>query len=258
MYFIQQEISPDIAREMLSRNFRNRPLNAHRVASYASSMLHGEWTQSPSPICFDTSGHLKDGQHRLSAIIKANIPVSLTIAYDVPSDCVIDKGLARSTGDSLYMRGLVRKELCGTQVIAMVNRYLEILNNGNPSSDDDKAAFITANEQPILDAVSISKKGSTKPICSKAGVQAALLGAILHGVDKNKLDAFARIVNTGFMDSPSQSPAIILRNYILATRLGGGGAANELAAYAQMAIRDFINETPRRTKYKKKENVYIA
>lgn len=256
MYFKRETISPDRARELLARNIRNRRLNSKRVKMYSDDIKNGNWTESPFPICIDSEGNLIDGQHRLTAVVESGIPTIMTVAYNVPQDAVIDKGLERSTGDALYMRGLINKNMSSGRAVAIVNRYMAI-NGKEIISDTEKATFINTNEDKIEKAISISKTGTHQAICDKASIQTAILGALQHGVSESELRRFATVVNTGFMEQPSESAAIILRNYIFQTPISGATASNEVCAVTQMAIKDFISKTPRRSKYRKKLHIYI-
>ena len=92
MYFDTKVITPDMAKEWLEKNVKNRRLNMFRVDVLVKDMKDGKFTLSPSPICFDHDGYLIDGQHRLSACVLANVPIVSVVAYDVPSDVVIDRG----------------------------------------------------------------------------------------------------------------------------------------------------------------------
>lgn len=261
MYFTQKTITPEIATQMLLDNVHNRRLNAKRVQTLMSDMKNGNWTESPQPICFDTQNKLIDGQHRLSAVVRSGVPVVMTIAYDVPRSAVIDKGLERSTGDALFMRGVISEEMSKRDAQAVVNRYLSICvgaSRANTLSDTSKVDFINQNAAYIAKAISISRIGGGRDaICKRAGIQAAILGALMSGVPEEKLIAFARVVNSGFMEFPNQSSAIILRNYTIGHPTTGETAANKLCACTEMAIRDFVNEVPRRQKYRRKFHIYI-
>lgn len=87
MNFVQQVVTPEMAAEMLRHNVLNRRLNKTRVQTLISAIKNGTWTESPQPICFDKDGNLIDGQHRLEAIVRAEVPVVMTIAeHDADRD----------------------------------------------------------------------------------------------------------------------------------------------------------------------------
>lgn len=257
MNIVRTEITPDMARIMLLNNPRNRPLNKKRVSTLVHDVRCGQWTDSPSPISLNDKGELLDGQHRLTAIAEANQALPLYVAYDVPDYAVFDKNIVRKRGEALYMRGLIDKRFSGNKVMAVVNRYLDICGMRG-SSDTDKAAFINEYGNTVMDAITISMAGAAKSICNRAGCQVGIFAALRKGVDADVLYSFTKCVNTGFMDTASESAAIILRNYILEHPTAGSVAANTLAAYTQMCIRDYVENTPRRRKYSRPAHIYIT
>jgi hypothetical protein len=68
-----QTVTPKKAAEYLARNTANRPLAKRTVREFAQAMRRGEWLVTHQGIAFDTTGALVDGQHRLAAIIEADI-----------------------------------------------------------------------------------------------------------------------------------------------------------------------------------------
>lgn len=259
-------ITPDIAKEMLEKNFNNRNILANRVKQYADDMRRGLWTYNQDLITLNEKGELTNGQHRLMAIIKANTPIKMFVGYNLPNDCVIDKGRERSTGDALYMRGLIEKEVSTTHAIALANAYLRISEKSNKISDTLKGEFISANTEYILRSLAISKAGKltgVSPRCAKAGIQAAILGALKCGISETSLFEFFTLVNSGYPSSArtseEQSVGFTLIRYIDNVYTPSGGqSAKELTMVTQMAIRDYVKKCPRYRLYKEYENVYIT
>jgi hypothetical protein len=71
-------ISPKMAKEILDKNFSNRRVDKRRVNQYAKDMIEGLWkTNTGEALKITKSNRFVDGQHRLHAIIQANIPVSI-------------------------------------------------------------------------------------------------------------------------------------------------------------------------------------
>ena len=256
MYFNIETITPERAKELLLNSRRNRRLNTGRVTTYANDIRNGKWTQSPEPICLDEEGKLTNGQHRLNAVILAGIPIQCAVAYNVPIDAVVDKGLERASGDALYMRGLVSKEMSSAKVIAIVNRYLTMLGRERVS-DTDRAEFIISNQDNIAKTLRIAGVNARNSLCSRAPVASAILGALNSGVPDDVLVRFATVVNTGFMSNANESAAIVLRNCILNMALHGGTQSGNLCLISQMSIRDFSDGTPRKRNYSKLQPVYI-
>ena len=107
------EITPDRAAKWLENNFRNRPVKEDVVHAYARDMLAGVWVATHQGIAFNDRDELIDGQHRLMAIVAANITVRMMVTFGLPSkidgkemttmDCV-DRGRTRSVADQLKIQ----------------------------------------------------------------------------------------------------------------------------------------------------------
>src|SRR5437588_1496250 len=102
-----QTITPKKAQEYLEPNTANRPLATHTVKDFAGAMRRGEWRVTHQGIAFDTAGALVDGQHRLAAIVEADVPVEITVFTEVPDGAfdVLDTGKRRNAADVLAIEG---------------------------------------------------------------------------------------------------------------------------------------------------------
>lgn len=61
----------------------NKVVDNTRVKMIANDIASGNWNPGNNTIAFDTNGCLKDGHHRLSAVIKAGIGVDMIVVYGV-------------------------------------------------------------------------------------------------------------------------------------------------------------------------------
>jgi hypothetical protein len=102
-----QTITPRKAAEYLDRNTTNRPLSKRTVREFADAMRRGEWRVTHQGIAFDVHGVLVDGQHRLAAIVEADIPIDVTVFTDVAEGAfdVLDTGRRRHAADVLAIEG---------------------------------------------------------------------------------------------------------------------------------------------------------
>lgn len=251
-------VTPVMAKAMLEKNENNRPISRQVVTMMARDIKSGNWTASTDCIAFDTNGVLINGQHRLSAIIMANTPVELDIKYGVPHDAIIDKGRTRSTGDSLYMRGVLSKELSRQSIMAIAKRYLIILGNERPS-DSEVADLILKNSELLLKVVKISGSNG-EDLCKTAGARTGIFAALLKGVDIDFMAKFCKVVNTGFPDvSIESTPAIVLAKHLRKTKGGNGQMRmNEECAVTEMAIKDSYNNVQRKRMYQNPTHVYLT
>lgn len=101
------DITPDMAREMLTYNTHNRNLRARIVAGYAEDMRNGDWEEDGQSIKFGRDGALLDGQHRLAAILEAGVTVRILVVRNLPNQAqeTMDTHAKRSFSDVLKLRG---------------------------------------------------------------------------------------------------------------------------------------------------------
>ena len=90
-------MTPDMARDILKNNTNNRNVKRDRVSLYATEMEKGRWQLNGESIVIDENGNLKDGQHRLMAVVKSQCTVPMVVVTGVDADCSIyDRGSSRS------------------------------------------------------------------------------------------------------------------------------------------------------------------
>lgn len=108
---VAEIITPERALDLLVKLAPyQRPVRDRKVADYAAAMRRGEWKLNPGdPICIDTNGQTANGQHRLHAVVEAELPQPFYVAYDVEPDAyrIMDRGAKRSTADMLHGAGEV-------------------------------------------------------------------------------------------------------------------------------------------------------
>ena len=95
-------VTKSMAQEWLNNfNTNNRKAKRHIVDKYADQMSRGQWVVNGDTICFDITGTLIDGQHRLLAVIKSEVPLRTTVVRNLPLDAfaTLDDGSLRSAGD---------------------------------------------------------------------------------------------------------------------------------------------------------------
>lgn len=87
-------ITPQLASQYLMSNTRNRSISKASVSAYAHDMINGRWLLNGDAIRFAQDGTLLDGQHRLQAIIEANVGVSMLVIHNLPAEtfATIDAG----------------------------------------------------------------------------------------------------------------------------------------------------------------------
>jgi hypothetical protein len=177
-----QKVTPARAAEMLTANTSNRPLSMSTVRSFAAAMRRGDWLVTHQGIAFDTNGMLVDGQHRLAAIVEADLPVEITVFTDVEPDTfdVLDTGKRRNAADVLAIEG----EKSTATLAAMVRTVWQYENrrdaswSGGAASVTNHQIVQTLQQHPaIRDFVGMGERIATETgmIKSAAGAAAYLV-----------------------------------------------------------------------------------
>jgi hypothetical protein len=90
--------TPALAMQILdNNNDMNRSIRQARVEKYASDMRAGKWLMNGETIKFTKEGKLLDGQHRLWAVVLAEVPIDMLVIEGLDKEAMvtIDTGAAR-------------------------------------------------------------------------------------------------------------------------------------------------------------------
>lgn len=124
-------ITPQRAKDILETSektgFKNRPLSKMIVDRYARDMMQGRWKDNGKSITISHEGFLADGQHRLHALIKANVSLIFSIDYNVDKNTfdTIDIGKKRSIADFLYIDGVKKNATLVSAASRGIYNYLK-------------------------------------------------------------------------------------------------------------------------------------
>jgi hypothetical protein len=102
-------ITPEYALELLSNNTGNRRVKEQVVARYVKDMLAGTWKEDTGELIkIAKDGTILDGQHRLLAIVKSGVEISLHVATGLSNEIfsVIDTGASRNASDTLFVSSI--------------------------------------------------------------------------------------------------------------------------------------------------------
>ena len=192
-----KEITPEWAAEVLkTRNPKNRSLSDSFVDKLARDIKSNGWILTHQGIAFDEDGNLIDGQHRLTAIVRANMSVRSLITTGVPQSqrCngivlqtfeAIDSGKSRSTGQMIAMNGWTS----GNKVAAVVRSL------GNwASGSEEWIAMSTPQTEKVLSKCGksvdwvVKNSAGNGPVKISAGLRAPI--AIYHTVKPDMAETF--------------------------------------------------------------------
>ena len=148
-------VTPEIANEWLEGHTNFRDPSKGTVERYAESMIRGEWELNGEPLAFNSEGELKNGQHRLLAVVKSGVPVLFSVLEGVDSD-LYDKGKVRSLAE--YLSFTLKLDKRSSGFLATASGWLyrwdndKLLTNESPS--EQQTLDLIQNNPLITEAVS--------------------------------------------------------------------------------------------------------
>ena len=169
-------ITPEFAERLLEKNTSNRNLRKDHVATLARDMTEGAWRLNNDAICIANDGTLLNGQHRLSAVIKAGKPIKMLVAEGFSRDTykVLDGGAKRSVADQLN----ITNELAATIRLVFNFSLGSYYQNGIKPNHQDIEALLESEFGKTYDMLPRTIK-----TISPTSVRVAAIAAILKGVD---------------------------------------------------------------------------
>lgn len=213
-------ITPDDAKRLLENNTSNRNLNDRTVSTIARDMKNGDWVLNGESIKISDTGRLIDGQHRLSACVRAGVPFQTIVISGLPESAMdtVDAGRKRTAGDVLKMHGYINNNNLAAAARAIMDYEQHGLRpvrvSSNAYSNSEILAFIENNP----DVVECTKKavqfhGISGGLMTQS--TASLIYYMFMQVDRTAAERFFDRLQTG-ADLDEFSPILKLRNYLIA------------------------------------------
>lgn len=212
-YRIYQQvlITPSLAGELLKTSIGNRNLRPRAVIAYAESIRRGEWEATGQAIMVDVDGALRNGHHRLRAIVEAGIAQSLDIAVGCSRKAVqvADGGCSRTAADGLKLGTDKAYRENAKQRVSCLNVCLE-LSVGTIIPIRTAAEFMRWLP-PFKAGVDWAVRVFTQPMTRYAPVMGSL--AFAHRTDPEMVEAFGTALASG-EGLHRGEPAYTLRDYL--------------------------------------------
>ena len=204
-----------IAEAVLVYNTGNRRINRRKLQQLVGQMQRGEFVNTGEPIIISREGVLNDGQHRLQAVIEADVEVDIDVRFGISRDAfrMTDTGASRTSGDVLTIMGVH----AGGHVSSTV-RLLLLYERGLPDSirefvSHEEIARAFERWQDVEDVVAaVNSHAFPKAVRSVPLYATAFLASRTPG--KAKLDTWLDAVATG-LDVGRDHPAYQLRERLL-------------------------------------------
>lgn len=250
-----ETITPQMAHEYLKANTQNyRKLSRKIVYRYADDMKAGKWELNGEPIVFDEKGLLKDGQHRLAAIIIAKKPIKMAVVRGVDEDVSIyNMGAKRSISQIISSKGVE----CNSTVAAAAKIIACKFRSG--LGNNETMTYLEKHLDELNRAYRITcLGGNSGPSHNSACVAACYLMLRTDLVRSYEAELFFRLFNDKGLtrcDGYEPSPAIVARKMWddRGTNRCGYQIQKERLEIICMALRDFSLNKERKLGYKIEE-----
>jgi len=226
---IQQEtITPKFAELLLAKNTANRRLRYSTVLYYAQQMKAGLWMENTGELIkIASDGIIIDGQHRLKAVIKADVPIAFHVAYDVPHDVfkVIDSGIPRNGADAFSIEGIHYSALlaAGISLYATIKsgaskNYIASQKYQRPTSTELLQIYY---ERPNFWDTAATLTSGWHTAFSRVLAPSYILAlyAIFYDINRHDAFTFMNALCTGENLSNLNSTILLLRNKLTTDRI---------------------------------------
>lgn len=243
-----ERITPMKALEYLETNAGNqRNVTASHELHLRQQMKAGQWQMTGEPIIFDSDGRLVDGQHRLRALVSADVTLDFMVVRGVESESfmVMNRGKTRTAGNIFAIHGVKSANAIAACVSGVLNyrRAMDAapnkaggygsLNSYVRPSTTDMISEYNANEGAYTLAINLA--ATCRAITSPSVVSVVAAASMIDGNHHHgEVDAFWRRVGDG-VGLAVESPALLLRNIFIGDMSAKAKLPKHLLTY--MAIK---------------------
>ena len=219
-YNVVMDVTPSQAANWLEGNTHNRPVNQTHVERLAAEMRAGRWRLTHQGIAFSEGGVLLDGQHRLWAIVEADVTAPMRVFFNEPSDGIeyVDGGLARNAADRMNLGRRFARDV-GKKHLATLRCMVRGLAPQKRLAYGEEAELLGKHLGAItfaLDHLTMSTRARGVATAITRGVVARAYYSVDHG----KLIQFCTVLKSGLATGADDEPIIVLRDFLVRTEKG--------------------------------------
>jgi len=222
-----KNITPVIAKKLLSKNTKNRKINKAQLEMIKRSMLDGRWRLTHQGIALYKNGDIADGQHRLTAIVETGITCKMPLFKDIDNDIntvlAIDCGKNRTVKDGATISGYKMKASDVALAKGFEFGYEGKLPGNFPRLTHMESYDLAIKHKSKISATNRIINTSCKNI-TIASVKVAV-GVIWNENMHREADikSFCKTLITGEYSTNVMINAVKLRNKLLTDRYSGDG-----------------------------------
>jgi hypothetical protein len=230
------QVTPVIAEQWLGTMVHNRKLSTRNVDKFAEQMKDGLWIFDGSPIRFNETGNLIDGQHRLWALVEAGHEAQFLVLRGITQEAMatMDTGKSRTFTDILSLED---NDLAQLTTLAAVTNAVYRWEDGRRGSALSAGGagtggvvpnavlleFFRENRGRLIECCRMGANG-TKRMRGLSGTSIGLAHWIFDAIDAADAEYFFTHLfdGVGLADGDA---ILALRNYLLRALAGSSTRA---------------------------------
>ena len=226
-------VTPTRAKALLATMIENRAVMEKRVDEIARALLAKEWDLTGETLVIDQHGRLTDGQHRLLACVKSNVPFETVVVEGIKPTDSGGTAAVRSLGQALTMRGEPHATVMAATLIRLV-RFAAFL--ADPTGQGGQfghnktyiaparcLAYLEAHPE-VRDAVAFANNSrALRSVAAPSKV--AWLVHLTHLANPRASAEFFEKLVTG-ENLAASHPCYVLRARLLAAKAGGAALSD--------------------------------
>ena len=240
MHTVVMDVGPDRAANWLEGNTHNRPIHQSRVDQYAAEMRANGWKLTHQGIAFDINGILRDGQHRLWAVVTSGCTVRLPVTFNLPPDVIekIDDVKARSICDRMNISGRFEDARITNNQVSVLRAMIRGLGTKRAMSYDEECRLLADHLPAIRFAMERLTTRRIKGVSSPT--VCAVVARAWYSQEIAKLERFCDILRSGL--SGDDAPVVILLRDYLSTmdRVHNVGVVRDIYGRVERALHCFL------------------
>lgn len=212
-------VTPQMAAELLEKNVKNRNVSKRQVAFLKNEILTGRFVFNGESIIIAEDGTLLDGQHRLIAVVEANLPIETVLIRDVPKEAqkTIDVGNSRTAANVMSMEDVKNPTAVATGIRMILTGFeAKSRGGGRTSTTEILEAYKREKEliSAMIDWTTHLYNVSSKVLSAGRGMAYLYLFSLEDRLAKH----FIKEIYTGHQYGKSNA-AILLRNRLINDKL---------------------------------------
>lgn len=215
-----EEFTPQDAHDLLKNNPVNRTIKESVVSRYEADMLAGLWRQNGETIKVAHDGALLDGQHRLSAQIRANLTLSWLVVRGLPNE--VQASMDLGTGRQLHEQAEILGIEATREEWAALKDFRSYVENGLKSkgtaatrpTTPQMMAWVKENPEILEIIQALNDELHPRRMKGVKPGQLLAVAAVFSFIDENDTRDFFEGLLSG-ANLTDGSPILALRNRLL-------------------------------------------